>query len=112
MLSAGRLDSNPHNLLTRSKFEDILEQVKGRYRYIIVDTAPVLPASETLAVTSACDATLLCAMRDVSLAEHVKRTFRRLEESGANVIGAVFSGVPARIYAARYGDYRYIQSPT
>lgn len=112
LLSAGRLDSNPHNLLTRSKFEDILEQVKGRYRYIIVDTAPVLPASETLAVTSACDATLLCAMRDVSLAEHVKRTFRRLEESGANVIGAVFSGVPARIYAARYGDYRYIQSPT
>ncbi len=110
LLSAGRLDSNPHNLLTRSKFQKVLEQVTARYRYVIVDTAPVLPAAETLAITAACDATLLCAMRDVSQSEHVKRTFRRLEESGSNVIGAVFSGVPSRIYAARYGDYRYAQT--
>ncbi len=110
LLSAGRLDSNPHNLLTRSKFQKVLEQVTARYRYVIVDTAPVLPAAETLTITAACDATLLCAMRDVSQSEHVKRTFRRLEESDSNVIGAVFSGVPSRIYAARYGDYRYAQT--
>ncbi len=110
LLTAGRLDSNPHNLLTRTKFENVLRQVTARYRYVLVDTAPVLPAAETLTITATCDATLLCAMRDVSQAEHVKRTFRRLEETGSNVIGAVFSGVPARIYAARYGDYRYAQS--
>ncbi len=107
LLSAGRLDTNPHNLLSRSNFERVLKQVSSKYRYVVVDTAPVLPAAETLAVAAACDATLLCAMRDVSQLEHVKRTFRKLEETGSNVIGTVFSGVPNRVYAARYGDYSY-----
>ncbi len=110
LLSAGRLESNPHNLLTKSSFGSVLEQAVARYRYVVVDTAPVLPAAETLTVTAACDATLLCAMRDISQSEHVKRTFRRLQESGANVIGTVFSGVPARVYASRYGDYRYARN--
>ena len=110
LLSAGRLDANPHNLLTKKNLEVLLEKVRGRYRYIVVDTAPVLPAAETLTITAGCDATLLCAMRDVSQSEHVKRTFRRLEASGSNVIGTVFSGVPSREYAARYGDYRYAKT--
>ena len=109
VLSAGRLVSNPYNLLTKKNLEDLFEQLKPRYRFIVVDTAPVLPAAETLTVTAACEATLLCAMRDVSQSEHVMRTYKRLEEAGSNVIGTVFSGVPAREYAYRYGDYRYAQ---
>jgi polysaccharide biosynthesis transport protein len=109
VLSAGRLSSNPYNLLTKKNLDALFEQLKTRYRYIVVDTAPVLPAAETLTVTAACEATLLCAMRDVSQSEHVMRTYRRLEDAGSNVIGTVFSGVPAREYAYRYGDYRYAQ---
>lgn len=108
LISAGALDTNPHNLLTKKRFEKFLEQVRGRYRYIVFDTAPVLPAAESLVVAAACDATLVCAMRDVSQSEQVERTFRRLHDSGANVIGTVFSGVPSRVYAYRYGDYRYV----
>ena len=110
LLSAGRLDSNPHNLLRKNNFEQVLEQVSVRYRYIVVDTAPVLPASETMTIAAACDVTLVCAMRDVSQLVHVKRTFQRLQESGSNVIGTVFSGVPSRLYASRYGDYRYAKN--
>lgn len=111
LLSAGRLDTNPHNVLSKQNVERVLAQVSTRYRYIVVDTAPILPAAETLAITAVCDATLLCAMRDVSQSEHVKRTFRRLEDAGSKVIGTVFNGVPSRVYAARYGDYRYAIDP-
>lgn len=107
VLPAGRLASNPHNLLTKDNMKRLLEEVGSNYRYVVIDTAPVLPAAETLSVTATCDATLFCAMRDVSRSDHVRRTLRRLEASGANVIGTVFSGVPAREYAYRYGDYRY-----
>ena len=110
LLSAGRLDTSPHNVLSKTSLENVLQQLSNRYRYIVVDTAPVLPAAETLTVTAACDATLLCAMRDVSQSEHVKRTYRRLQESGSKVIGTVFSGGPSRVYARRYGDYRYAKN--
>ncbi|QDV26808.1 polysaccharide biosynthesis tyrosine autokinase [Aureliella helgolandensis] len=107
VIPAGRLHANPHNLLTKSKMEKLFADLESEYRYIVVDTAPVLPASETLAATSACDATLLCAMRDISRTDHVKRTQNRLLASGTNVIGVVFSGVPSSDYAYRYGDYHY-----
>ena len=77
------------------------------YGYVVFDTAPVLSAGETLAVASEVDATLLCVMRDVSRMENVTRTTRRLQASGAKIAGTVFSGVTARQYAYRYGDYHY-----
>ncbi len=107
VLPAGRLDANPHNLLTKKNVEKLFAEARQRYQYIVVDTAPVLPAAESLSVTAAADGTLLCAMRDVSRTDHVRRTQRRLEAAGANVLGTVFSGVPSREYAYRYGDYRY-----
>ena len=107
VLPAGVLKSNPHNLLTKENMQRLLEDLGDSYRYVVIDTAPVLPAAETLSVSATCDATLLCAMRDVSRNDHVHRTLRRLDASGANIIGTVFSGVPAHQYAYRYGDYRY-----
>ena len=107
VIPAGRLDLNPHHILTKKTMHDLFEELKEQYQYIMVDTAPILPAAESLAVTAAADATLLCAMRDVSRTDHVLRTHRRLEASGSNVIGTVFSGVPFREYAYRYGHYRY-----
>jgi capsular exopolysaccharide synthesis family protein len=107
VIPAGRLACNPHNLLTKKNVQRLFEQLRERYAFIVVDTAPVLPAAESLSVTAAADATLLCAMRDVSRSDHVNRTRHRLEASGANIVGTVFSGVPSQEYAYRYGDYRY-----
>ena len=110
VLPAGRLEGNPHNLLSKKNLEDLFDTIQDKYSYIVVDTAPILPAAESLAITATCDATLLCTMRDVSRSDHLKRTQRRLEASGANVLGTVFSGVPRTSYAYRYGDYRYARS--
>ena len=84
-----------------------VEQALQEYEYVVIDTAPVLSAGETLAVASAVDATLLCVMRDFSRMDHVARTTRRLEAAGVNVAGTIFSGISARGYAYRYGDYDY-----
>ena len=77
------------------------------YAFVVFDTAPVLSAGESLAVASAVDITLLCVMRDLSRKDNVTRTTRRLEAVGATLAGTVFSGVSARKYAYRYGDYNY-----
>ncbi len=107
VLPAGKLIGNPHRLLSPSAMREIVDMALGEYSYVVVDTAPVLSAGESLAVASAVDATLLCVMRDVSRMENVTRSMRRLEAAGANIAGTVFSGVSPRQYAYRYGDYQY-----
>ncbi len=110
VLPAGRMNQSPHRLLSASAIRELLDEALAEYEYVVIDTAPVLAAGETLAVTAEADATLICVMRDVSRMDSVMRCSRRLEASGANVVGTVFSGVPSSEYAYRYGDYRYLQA--
>lgn len=109
ILPAGYLDASPHRLLSPSALRDLIDFAQNElgYRYIVFDTAPVLSAGETLAVTAEVDATLVCVMRDVSRVANLERTVKRLETTGAALAGMVFNGTPARAYAYRYGDYRY-----
>ncbi len=116
VLPAGRLDASPHRLVTQSAIEDLIEQALHYYDYVVFDTAPVLSAGETLALAAAADISLVCVMRDRTRMDSLARTFQRLESSGANVVGTIFSGVTMRSYAYRYGDYHYstmeISQPT
>jgi capsular exopolysaccharide synthesis family protein len=107
VLPAGRLQKNPHSLMGHGALKALLEQFRPDYRYIVVDTPPVLSASESLVVAKAADGALLCTLRETSRAPQVKLTYERLLSAGTNVIGVVLSGVPTSHYAHKYGSYAY-----
>ena len=107
ILPAGQLTRSPHKLLGSDRFRRLLEQVRLHYRYVIIDTPPILAASESMVMARDADGTLICAMRDVSREGHIQMTYRRLMSVGAKPIGTVLSGVPTRQYARRYGSYAY-----
>lgn len=107
LLPAGRLASNAVSLLGNGHLRSLLDEALKRYRFIVVDTPPVLPASESVLLSNAADATLLCAMWDVSRADQIQRANRRLLMSGIHSAGVVVNGVPARWYVRRYGAYAY-----
>ena len=107
ILPAGRLRSSPHRLLSNGTARALLERAGERYRYVVIDTPPVLAASEALVVARAADAALLCAMRDVSRVDQVQRAFDQLLATGSRPLGVVLSGVSTRHYAYRYGRYAY-----
>ncbi|XZE54259.1 polysaccharide biosynthesis tyrosine autokinase [Planctomycetaceae bacterium SH139] len=107
ILPAGQLSASPHRLMSPERLQAFMTEALKIYKYVVIDTAPVLSAGETLAITSTVESTLLCVMRDVSRFDSIQRTTRRLEAAGASIIGTVFSGVTSRQYAYRYGDYQY-----
>jgi capsular exopolysaccharide synthesis family protein len=107
ILPAGQLTKSPHKLLGNDRFRRLLEQVRLHYRYVIIDTPPILAASEAMVMARDADGTLICAMRDVSRESHIQMTYKRLLSVGAKPIGTVLNGVPARQYARRYGNYAY-----
>ena len=106
-LPAGKAHSSPHTLLGNGEWGALLKEARASYRYVIVDTPPVLAAGEALVLASGADASLICAMRDVSRIDQIRRTQERLEAAGARPIGVVLSGIPTKRYAYRYGTYAY-----
>ena len=107
ILTAGEIRKDLARIVSKERIESLMQHVKEKYRFIIIDTAPVLAASETLSFAAGADVTLLCTMRDVTREDNLKLCLRRLDLSGAKLIGTVFSGMPVRQYLYRYGDYRY-----
>lgn len=110
ILSAGRLSTSPHQLLGNGALKVLLSEARRRYKHIVIDTPPVLSASEALILSSAADASLVCVMRNRSRIDQVTRSCQRLTEAGAKVVGSVLSGVPVKQYAKYYGDYAYVRS--
>jgi capsular exopolysaccharide synthesis family protein len=110
VLAAGRLRSSPHRLMNNGEFADLIEELKDTYRYIVIDTPPVLPASESLIMAQAADATILCVRRDYSRVAQVKEAYSRLQAAGVKTVGAVLNGIPSREYAYHYGSYYYARS--
>ena len=107
ILPAGRLETNPHQLLGNGAIETLIKNIPLKYRYIVIDTSPVLAASETLVLTAASDASLVCVMRDVSRIDQLKKTYGRLIAAGGNPVGLVINGIPTKSYAYHYGSYAY-----
>ncbi len=110
LLTAGRLTVSPHQLTGGGEFAATIEKLKGMYESIIIDTPPILPASEALLMAGAADATILCVRRDYSRVDQVSESVQRLVASGVKVAGAVLNGVPIQHYVYRYGSYYYTKA--
>jgi capsular exopolysaccharide synthesis family protein len=105
VLPAGKQRVNPHHILQGTKINDLLETLRGKFATIIIDTPPVLAASESLVYAQAADLVVFCSLADVSRAKQVRVAVDRLQTTGANVAGTVLSGVHFNRYVYRYGSY-------
>jgi capsular exopolysaccharide synthesis family protein len=104
-MPAGRPTKNPHLVLKLAETKRLFDQLRERFPSIIVDTPPILGASESLILAKAADIAIFCSLCDVSRATQVHLAVARLEHAGVNVAGAVLSGIHATRYASIYGYY-------
>jgi capsular exopolysaccharide synthesis family protein len=105
VLPAGRAAAVPHRLFGGPAFGEMLARLTKRYRFIVIDTPPILPASEAVIMARAADATVLCARRDFSRLDQVTEAYSRLRTAGVALSGTVLNGIPPATYAYRYGAY-------
>ena len=105
VIPGGQATKNPHRLLRLAETQKLLDQVRSKFSSIVIDTPPILGASESLVIAKAADVVLFCSLCDVSRVKQVRLAIERLHQTGANVAGAVLSGTPARRYEHVYGYY-------
>jgi capsular exopolysaccharide synthesis family protein len=110
LLTAGMLAQSPHHVLGKGEFKQLLLKLRETYHHIVIDTPPILPASEALVMARAADAAVLCVRRDYSRLDQVAEAHQRLLAAGVKTVGAVLSGIPTRHYAYKYGGYYYSES--
>lgn len=58
VIYSGSIPPNPTELLANGRFEVLLEELKKKYDYIVVDSAPLMLVADTLLIAEAADVTV------------------------------------------------------
>ncbi|WP_431122717.1 polysaccharide biosynthesis tyrosine autokinase [Variovorax paradoxus] len=112
ILTTGKLPTNPADMLMSESFLRLLDMVSAQYELVVIDTPPVLVASDTAAVAPYMGAVLLVARADQTQLGELNESAKRLAHGGKAVSGVIFNGIDLtrRHYGGqgyRYGGYRY-----
>ncbi|MDX1546894.1 MAG: polysaccharide biosynthesis tyrosine autokinase, partial [Rhodothermales bacterium] len=113
VLPAGRQVPNPAELLGSKRMRALLEMMKQHFDAIIIDTAPVLLATDAVLLSTQCDAAALVVAARQTDQVAVQRAREMLLGVGAPLVGGVLNRFDSRGdrgfgYDYGYGNgYRY-----
>ncbi len=102
LLPAGHWDREVLQELAKSGITVIFERLRQEFDFVIVDSHPVLPATDSLLIGQHVDAVIVSVMRDVSQVHHVHAACQLLSTLSIRVFGAVVNGVPVKVYGRGY----------
>jgi capsular exopolysaccharide synthesis family protein len=105
VLPSGHAKVSPHRVVQAPRIIELLDQLRPMFTVVVVDTPPILAASEALVFAKTADAVIFCCLRDVSRSRQVCAAIERLEFAGANILGSVLSGTTLKRYGYAYGVY-------
>lgn len=105
VIPAGVAKSSPHRLIQSAALEKLLLHLRTKFPTIVIDTPPVLAASESLICARLADSALFCTLKDSTRVKQMQSALERLDRADAVLAGAVLSGVTSGQYSYEYGNY-------
>ncbi len=107
-LASGTLPANPVELLGSNKMKSLLEMLGGRYRIILLDSPPVLAASDPLVLSTAADGVVMIAASNRTKMKELDIARDSILRIGSRINGVVLNFFDYRhAYGSSYRYYRY-----
>ena len=105
ILVNGRSESSMSDILASEHVDRLLEILADQYDIVILDTCPVLVASDALILSQKVDTTLFVVRWAETKQKAVQLSLKKLINAGSNVTGVVLSMVDVKKYSLYdYGD--------
>lgn len=103
LLPAGEPRKNPTELLQSPAFGQLMQKLTASFDWILIDSPPVLPLTDSLAMQQHVDGSLMVVRAGVTPREAVEQAIELLGKK--NIVGTVLNGVEVR--NRRYYQYEY-----
>jgi succinoglycan biosynthesis transport protein ExoP len=104
LLPRGAIPPNPAHLLGSERMRHVLASLETGFSFIIIDSAPILPITDTVLLSTKVDGVLLVARAQAASRYVVRQACERLSYVKATVLGVILNGID--IQSPEYKDYR------
>lgn len=102
ILSPGALPTNPSELLGSDRMRTVLNSLKQRYSYVLVDTPDATGTNDAGLLGAMADGILLVVRLGNTPRYYVEQTNNALEALGGNVLGTCLTGASIEDTSAHY----------
>ncbi|MGA2374023.1 MAG: polysaccharide biosynthesis tyrosine autokinase [Candidatus Sulfotelmatobacter sp.] len=93
ILPAGTPPPNPAELLASTNMRDVLEELRGQYDHIVVDTPPTLSVTDAVVLSPRADAIVLVIRSGQTTKQALRRSRDILTQVNAKVSGVLLNAV-------------------
>lgn len=102
LIPSGALPASPTEMLSSKAMKDLLQELKEQYDVIIIDTPPLLVASDAQITAALSDGVILVVHSGKVKKEEARKAKANLDMVNARVIGAILNNVNRRKVAGYY----------
>lgn len=99
---SGKIPPNPAELLGSIEMATMIDQLSALYDYVVIDSAPVLPVTDSVILSRYVDGVVLVTQGSATPKKIIKDARDRLISVGARLIGTILNDV-----SLKGGDYYY-----
>jgi capsular exopolysaccharide synthesis family protein len=114
-IPTGPLPPNPADLLSSHKLADALAELRTKFKFIVIDSPPVMAATDAVILSVQADGVLLVVRSGETPKEAFTRTRDLLTSVKCHLLGVVLNAVdssaPDYYYSYRYYPYSYGYGP-
>jgi len=114
-IPTGPLPPNPADLLSSHKLADAIAELRTKFKFIVIDTPPVMAATDAVILSVQADGVLLVVRSGETPKEAFTRTRDLLASVKCRLLGVVLNAVnssaPDYYYSYRYYPYAYGYGP-
>ena len=99
---------DPSEMLGSKRMRDVLETLRGQFDIIVIDSPPVLSATDAVLLSTQADATIVVAAAGTTKEGDLSHSLARLDDVGAKVIGTLLNRFDLSMaygYKYSYGQY-------
>jgi capsular exopolysaccharide synthesis family protein len=107
VITAGPTPPNPSELLGSKFMADILDGLRQRYEYIIIDTPPVTAVTDAAILAQYADGVVIISKAFVTPKELVRAAIETLQKVNSKIFGVVLNNVNMNKEGAYYYQYSY-----
>jgi capsular exopolysaccharide synthesis family protein len=105
VLTSGVVPPNPSELLGSQAAKKVLSDLRTGFDYVIVDSSPLLAATDAAILAAGSDGVLLIAKFAETKRDQLAHGVGNLNNVGARIQGAIFTMIPTRANEAYYYSY-------
>ena len=106
VMTSGTRRSDLTDLTSTKLLKKFFDTLKEEYDYLIIDTPPIQPVSDTLFISQATDHNLLIVRSNVTKIVGIKSVIKKLANVDVKVDGLIFNDLDTS-KASYYGYYQY-----